>query len=285
MSNNDDKNVNQNLNNNKEINNNNKQINNNEDNKSEIITKSKKQGFKSKQKPILKTKSIGNNNELYKKKNKNNNNINNDKNKYKTGYAANYKKQKKLNNIDNESTSSETKSKISYKNIPKSAKKRQTENAQTKSYKKNNNKNNIDITQISFNNDDISAILNSKIGFVNLGNSCFMNTCLQNLIHSEYFIKILMTKINLVSKNKTPITYRFIKLLLEIIDNKNNSVISPKNLKDVFSRRHDIFRGFRQHDTQEFCRIFLEDINRELNEVTEKPPYKELSTLNKTKLH
>ena len=278
MSNNEDQNVNHNLNNNKELKNNNKQINNNEDNKSEIIAKSKKPVLKTKQKPMFKTKYE---NQLNKIKNKNN--INNDKNINKAGYAMNYKKRKKFNNIDNESTSSETKSKISYKNYPKSAKNRQTENAQTKFNKKNNNKKNIDITQISFNNDDISDILNNKIGFVNLGNSCFMNTCLQNLIHSEYFIKNLFSKKNLVSKN-TPITYHFIKLLSELIQNKNVKSISPKEFKEIFANKHPIFKGPRQQDTQEFCRFLLEDINQELNEIKEKPYYIELSTINKTKV-
>jgi len=44
-----------------------------------------------------------------------------------------------------------------------------------------------------------------------------------------------------------------------------------------------MFSGYRQHDTQEFCRILLEDMNSELNEVSHPEPYKELSTLNKSK--
>jgi ubiquitin C-terminal hydrolase len=44
-----------------------------------------------------------------------------------------------------------------------------------------------------------------------------------------------------------------------------------------------MFRGYGQHDTQEFCRVLLEDMNRELNEVKHPAPYKELNTLNKSK--
>ena len=60
--------------------------------------------------------------------------------------------------------------------------------------------------------------------------------------------------------------------------------MSPNNIKEIFSSKHYDFRGFRQHDAQEFCRIFLEDINQELNEVKVKPPYKELSTFKKSKI-
>ena len=130
---------------------------------------------------------------------------------------------------------------------------------------------------------DISQIINSKKGFKNLGNTCFMNTCLQNLIHTEYFIKLLFSKKDLISKD-TPISYQFIKLCLELISNAdNNDVISPDEFKYAFGNKHRMFKGFRQHDTQEFCRILLEDMNQELNEIKTPAPYKELITVNKKK--
>ena len=41
--------------------------------------------------------------------------------------------------------------------------------------------------------------------------------------------------------------------------------------------------GKKQNDTQEFCRIFLEDINLELNNIKKKTPYIEFETLNKSR--
>ena len=41
--------------------------------------------------------------------------------------------------------------------------------------------------------------------------------------------------------------------------------------------KHENFGGNRQNDSQEFIRLFLEDINNELNEVENKPEYRELN--------
>ena len=129
-------------------------------------------------------------------------------------------------------------------------------------------------------NSEVYKIITSKIGLRNLGNTCFMNTCLQNLIHSEYFIQTLFQKKYLIS-SKTPISEQFLELCLKFTSNESS--VSPNNFKIEFGEKHRMFSGYRQQDTQEFCRILLEDMNRELNEVKNPAPYKELSTLNKTK--
>ena len=129
---------------------------------------------------------------------------------------------------------------------------------------------------------EISDIITSKIGLRNLGNTCFMNTCLQNLIHSEYFIKKLFAKSFLLT-SKTEISKQFYSLCNEVASCKSYAC-SPSDFKYAFGSKHSMFSGYRQHDTQEFCRILLEDMNSELNEVLHPAPYKELNTLNKSKI-
>ena len=129
---------------------------------------------------------------------------------------------------------------------------------------------------------EISSIYKSKIGLRNLGNTCFMNTCLQNLIHSEFFIMKLFSKSSLLS-SKTKISKQFYSLCKEV-SSCITSAFSPYDFKSAFGSKHSMFSGYNQHDTQEFCRILLEDMNSELNEVLNPAPYKELSTLNKSKI-
>ena len=92
-------------------------------------------------------------------------------------------------------------------------------------YEYNNKKNNTIISQRQNNNyithpvskvnsfKEYEKIITSRIGLFNLGNTCYMNTCLQNLIHCKFFIKKLV-KINerQTIKNNTPITFEFLDL-------------------------------------------------------------------------
>ena len=201
------------------------------------------------------------------------------------------------NDFDKDSTSLETleKSKTDMDSTQISEKEKdkekEKEKEKEKKIPKKKRRKSSDVEMIShknLSNDDnlIYKICTSAKGLENLGNTCFMNTCLQNLIHSEYFIKSLIYKKELISKKKTPVTYYFIKLLELIISSNNKEIdfVSPKDFKEIISTKHQRFRGYSQQDCQEFCRIILEDMNQELNEIEKPEPYKELSTLNKSKI-
>ena len=136
-------------------------------------------------------------------------------------------------------------------------------------------------SETSLINREVNSIINSTIGLNNLGNTCFMNTCLQNLIHSEDFIKRLISKKSSISRS-TPISYYFLNLCQEL--SNSSRAVSPTKFKEKFGLKHHLFAGYGQNDTQEFCRVLLEDMNTELNEVKKKKPYVELTTSGKSKI-
>ena len=129
------------------------------------------------------------------------------------------------------------------------------------------------------------TILNSLTGFQNLGNTCYINTCLQNLIHNKKFINKFLSVFKEQS-NSTPISNSFYYLLTQISENNTydkNDSINPLIFVDTFKKLHKNFEGFQEHDTQEFCRYLLQDLNNELNQVQYPSSYKKEMVKNKTK--
>ena len=143
-------------------------------------------------------------------------------------------------------------------------------------YNNNSNRNSIPLED---------TILNSLTGFQNLGNTCYINTCLQNLIHNKKFINKFLNVFKEQS-NSTPISNSFYYLLTQISENNTydkNDSINPLIFVDTFKKLHKNFEGFQEHDTQEFCRYLLQDLNNELNQVQYPSSYKKKKTKNKTK--
>ena len=136
-------------------------------------------------------------------------------------------------------------------------------------------------------NDYLNIIYN-EIGMINLGNTCFINSCLQVLIHCPLFIHKFFDKYNSMKKEEAVISHYFYDVCTSMVNtiNTQEKYIDITNFKSVFGTKHQIFEGYLQNDSQEFCRIFLEDLSTELNEIKNKALYKELTySLQRTKTY
>ena len=127
---------------------------------------------------------------------------------------------------------------------------------------------------------DYDEIFIKGVGIINLGNTCFINSCLQALIHCKLFMQTFFKMSDKLSEEKTPISYNFLLiciLMLDIAKLEGVKYIDISYFKYIFGKKHPIFNGYNQNDSQEFCRIFLEDLSNELNEVKNKGLYKALT--------
>eukprot|EP00667_Euglena_gracilis_P011761 EG_transcript_12039 len=124
--------------------------------------------------------------------------------------------------------------------------------------------------------------VNGLCGLRNLGNTCYMNACLQCLLHTdpivEYFVDGHYLKVLQQSRRHSPLT----DAVADLIDQQQRGgkkVINPSALKSAVGARMPSFAGFNQQDAQEFLRFTLDNLHEELNRVTGKVPYEELKDI------
>ncbi|KAL8154631.1 ubiquitin carboxyl-terminal hydrolase 9-like [Apium graveolens] len=113
-------------------------------------------------------------------------------------------------------------------------------------------------------------------GLQNLGNTCFMNSSLQCLVHTpplvDYFLQDYTDEIN----KQNPLgmhgelAIAFGELLRKIWSSGRTS-IAPREFKGKLGRFAPQFSGYNQHDSQELLAFLLDGLHEDLNRVKQKP--------------
>ena len=115
------------------------------------------------------------------------------------------------------------------------------------------------------------------VGLQNLGNTCFMNSAIQCLSHTEALTGFLLEekyKADLNKKNPIGTGGRLVLAYVTLLQNlwlDPAPVQSPWELKRMISTFAPQFSGYQQHDSHELLSYLLDGIHEDLNRVKKKP--------------
>lgn len=120
---------------------------------------------------------------------------------------------------------------------------------------------------------------NGLVGLQNIANTCYMNSAIQALSNSPpltgYFLdcgSIIETDLlGNQTVSKPGLAKHYHKLIKEMWC-KNRRYVVPSGILYGIRIVHPMFRGYQQHDTQEFLRCFMDQLHEELKEVIQQQP-------------
>ncbi|KAF7850092.1 hypothetical protein BT93_L5877 [Corymbia citriodora subsp. variegata] len=113
-------------------------------------------------------------------------------------------------------------------------------------------------------------------GLQNLGNTCFMNSAIQCLVHTtpivEYFRQDYTEDINMENPlgMRGELALAFGELLRKLWSS-GRTTIAPRAFKGKLARFAPQFSGYNQHDSQELLAFLLDGLHEDLNRVKRKP--------------
>ncbi|KAJ7574396.1 hypothetical protein C8J56DRAFT_979520 [Mycena floridula] len=129
------------------------------------------------------------------------------------------------------------------------------------------------------NTSNLKTLHPGTLGLGNMGNTCFMNSALQCLAHSQELSDYFLTGVFKDELNpdnplgmQGAIAEAFGALLERIWATSGpGTSYSPREFKTQLQRFAPQFHGYQQHDSQELVAFLLDGLHEDLNRVLEKP--------------
>ncbi|KAK9447053.1 uncharacterized protein V1518DRAFT_429373 [Limtongia smithiae] len=116
-------------------------------------------------------------------------------------------------------------------------------------------------------------------GLQNMGNTCYMNSALQCMMHIEeltryFLVDAYKEELNpqnpLAMDGKMATAYAQLVRSIFAVPNAPSS-LAPRDLQNVIWRYGPMFSGYAQHDSQELLAFLLDGLHEDLNRILKKP--------------
>ncbi|KAI9555211.1 hypothetical protein GHT06_017726 [Daphnia sinensis] len=108
------------------------------------------------------------------------------------------------------------------------------------------------------------------VGLQNLGNTCYLNAALQALSNvppmTQYFLECMPITDRDKEIKRTSLAKAYRNLIQNMWSEHPPSTIAPTSVLYAVKLVFQMFRGFQQHDSQEFLRCFMDQLHEELKE-------------------
>ncbi|KYM81295.1 Ubiquitin carboxyl-terminal hydrolase 20 [Atta colombica] len=120
---------------------------------------------------------------------------------------------------------------------------------------------------------DFSGKPRGLVGLQNIGNTCYMNAALQALSNVSPLTQFFLDcghMVSYMSKDRKPgLSLNYLNLIRDMWNKKTRGYVVPHGILSGIRTVHPMFRGYHQHDTQEFLRCFMDQLHEELKEHIE----------------
>jgi len=108
-----------------------------------------------------------------------------------------------------------------------------------------------------------------EVGLDNLGNTCFMNSILQCLLHVEPLIQFFLrpnleSNLNLASPKKGALALSFRQLVHDVYKKRSSTSVSPASIQKAVCAHAPYLMDYQQQDSQEFLRFLLDGMSEDL---------------------